>query len=491
MTPTRSSPATARRRRPWRGGDERRGRPAGEEQRCEQAPVAAVRGCDWFPLPARTPTPRRCGFGCVVHADMGRCYRRPAADPGREPRLQAPVKILYIVGFPRSGSTLLDRLVAANAGLLSAGEVRRVWERGLLADELCGCGQPFSACPFWTRVDRAGVRRSRRGRCAGDGLRDRSARGPPRPAGARWRAASWERGAAPSATPTCSGSTVRCSSVSGAPAIVDSSKDSTYALLLSKIEGLEVEFVHLVRDSRAVAFSWQRRRRRPEIVDREEYMPVIRPAGTAAGWSARNLSAEALRGFSGRYVRLRYEDLAADPDAALGEVLGDLPRAERRQRFAAGARRPPPHGLGQPHAPRRRTARGQTRRRVDVGDERSRPHHGHGALIAAPAPLRLSPLPRPHASRLGLMAPAGSGGAGRAGAVRERLRGRLSDVRRAVPGSTLARTAAIVLAVQVATGVARYRSRSSSRAAAAQRISGCTPSPSAGPSCWSCRRRSA
>jgi O-antigen/teichoic acid export membrane protein len=54
------------------------------------------------------------------------------------------------------------------------------------------------------------------------------------------------------------------------------------------------------------------------------------------------------------------------------------------------------------------------------------------------------------------MSPTAPGGAGRPGATRERLRGRLSDVRRALPGSPLARTAAIVLAVQVATGVARY-----------------------------------
>ena len=54
------------------------------------------------------------------------------------------------------------------------------------------------------------------------------------------------------------------------------------------------------------------------------------------------------------------------------------------------------------------------------------------------------------------MGAGGSGGAGRVGATREMLRSRLADVRRAVPGSALARTAGIVLAVQVATGVVRY-----------------------------------
>ncbi len=48
----------------------------------------------------------------------------------------------------------------------------------------------------------------------------------------------------------------------------------------------------------------------------------------------------------------------------------------------------------------------------------------------------------------------GAGASG--GAGRDMLRRRLADVRRAVPGSALARTAAIVLAVQVATGVVRY-----------------------------------
>ena len=50
----------------------------------------------------------------------------------------------------------------------------------------------------------------------------------------------------------------------------------------------------------------------------------------------------------------------------------------------------------------------------------------------------------------------GPGGAGRAGVIRERLQNRLSDVRRALPVSALARTAGVVLAVQVATGIARY-----------------------------------
>jgi hypothetical protein len=262
----------------------------------------------------------------------------------RDYRLPSPVKILYIVGFPRSGSTLLDQLLAADGGLVSAGEVRRIWERGFLANELCGCGQPFGSCPFWTRVvDEAfggpgGVdaRAMASAIAALDGRR------------ARWievgRRIRPFAGSAPNRLDEVLLPLYRAIlTISGAPAIVDSSKDSTYALLLSTIEGIEVEIVHLVRDSRAVAYSWQRRRRRPEIVDREEYMPVIRPAGAAAGWSARNVSAEALRRFSQRYVRLRYEDLVADPGMALPRVLGDLQPAPRAAGLSDGGRRPGLH----------------------------------------------------------------------------------------------------------------------------------------------------
>ncbi len=232
------------------------------------------------------------------------------------------VKVLYIVGFPRSGSTLLERLLGSQAGTFSAGELRRIWERGFLANELCSCGVPFRSCPFWTEVVEeafGGLAQVDAEALAGSiaALGDRRVRWP-----------QIARRLLPS-TGTATRSLDRVLlalyraivAVSGAPALVDSSKDSTYALLLSRVAGIEVEIIHLVRDSRAVAYSWQRRRRRPEVIERDEFMPLVRPSGTALGWSQRNGSAEALRWVSERYVRLRYEDLAADPQAELARLL--------------------------------------------------------------------------------------------------------------------------------------------------------------------------
>ena len=62
------------------------------------------------------------------------------------------VRIVYIAGLGRSGSTILDRLLGAQPEFHSAGEVASTWSQGVLEDRLCSCGQPFSSCAFWERV---------------------------------------------------------------------------------------------------------------------------------------------------------------------------------------------------------------------------------------------------------------------------------------------------------------------------------------------------
>ncbi len=74
------------------------------------------------------------------------------------------VKVLYILGAWRSGTTLLDRLLGQVKGFFSTGEIKVIWDRvfghvwGLGEysgeDVLCGCGIPFKSCPFWTGVFR-------------------------------------------------------------------------------------------------------------------------------------------------------------------------------------------------------------------------------------------------------------------------------------------------------------------------------------------------
>jgi hypothetical protein len=114
-------------------------------------------------------------------------------------------------------------------------------------------------------------------------------------------------------------------SVTGADLIVDASKEPHYSWILRSRPVLDVHFVHLVRDPRAIAFSWARVK--PETGFDGRVLLERRSALTSAIYhDVSNTAAEALwSGASGRYLRVRYEDLIADPVAAvatIGELVG-------------------------------------------------------------------------------------------------------------------------------------------------------------------------
>ena len=56
----------------------------------------------------------------------------------------------------------------------------------------------------------------------------------------------------------------------GCSVIVDSSKFASYGHLLASNPAFDVRVIHLVRDSRAVAHSWQRRKRRTQATGADE-----------------------------------------------------------------------------------------------------------------------------------------------------------------------------------------------------------------------------
>ena len=67
--------------------------------------------------------------------------------------------------------------------------------------------------------------------------------------------------------------------------IVDSSKHpSTGAWSSRQVPGIDLHVVHLVRDSRGVAYSWTKSVTRPEVPDGSELMPRFRPFVAAAWW---------------------------------------------------------------------------------------------------------------------------------------------------------------------------------------------------------------
>jgi hypothetical protein len=112
--------------------------------------------------------------------------------------------------------------------------------------------------------------------------------------------------------------------VSGASVVVDSSKYAAYASLVAQAPGLDLRALHLVRDSRAVAYSWRRRKRMPEVVSDERYMPLKPPWKSALYWDLEHVALhQVLRTFP-RCHLVRYDDLVSHPDEVLTAALDRL-----------------------------------------------------------------------------------------------------------------------------------------------------------------------
>jgi len=231
--------------------------------------------------------------------------------------------VVFIGGSGRSGSTLLECMLAELPEVTVLGEVAHLWKRGLLEDELCACSEPFHSCPFWREIGevafggwnnldahrmlalRDTVDRQRR-------LLVTMRRTPPR----RIRDDLAEY----------TGHYARiysaASAITGSPIVVDSTKESPTVMALSHCPDIDLKVLHLVRDSRAVAFSWQKSVERPEKTGAK--MPQLSPWTSTEWWLVNNGGIAGLRRHDVPVARVRYEDLVSDPAAIVASAWAEL-----------------------------------------------------------------------------------------------------------------------------------------------------------------------
>lgn len=235
-------------------------------------------------------------------------------------RPESAPRVLFVGGLGRSGSTLLELLLAASPEVCALGEVVHLWQRGLVDDDRCGCGQPFYRCEFWQAVgERAfgGWSQVDVGEVAALKAAVDRTRHLPRLAGARLPERL--RGPVDRYTDFYVRLYRAARAVSGAQVVVDSSKHASLAYALRWADQLDLRVLHLVRDSRGVAHSWAKAVRRPEVTNGEQYMPRWSPLTVCTLWTVQNLAFDRLRRRM-PVTRLRYEDLTADPETTLAAV---------------------------------------------------------------------------------------------------------------------------------------------------------------------------
>jgi len=242
------------------------------------------------------------------------------------------VRVLFVTGFPRSGSTVLGCLLNELPDAFFAGELDRLWTM-LQSHRVskCGCGERAGRCELWRSIVEAAVPELRtlappeRDRRLAelseeyDGLAAGSSRGTattPPPSGPSALMAALYR---------------EIARETGARVVVDSSKRPRHARSLARIPGIDPWLLHLVRDVRGAVFSRQRNRDLRLAEDRHPRPALARLrlallVADALRWMRDNLEARRARRWlpQGRYRRLRYEDFAAAPEEALASLASWL-----------------------------------------------------------------------------------------------------------------------------------------------------------------------
>ena len=221
---------------------------------------------------------------------------------------EGKIKVLYIAGSGRSGTTILARLLGEAQGFVSVGEAARylldlnLREKGLP----CACGHPVSECAFWKdliplvspELAAAGTELVRM-RHFPSLLRGQS-------------------GIAPKYQPILEAMAEvyrRILRHGGNTVAVDSSKNPSNALLLGLVPEVELHVLHLVRNPHDVVGSWTKKK---------GYLAVHPARKVIAWWWSYNLLSEALKRRAKTYRLLRYEDFVQHPGEALQQITADV-----------------------------------------------------------------------------------------------------------------------------------------------------------------------
>jgi sulfotransferase family protein len=235
------------------------------------------------------------------------------------------MRVLSIAGQGRSGSTLLERVLAELPGVCALGEAAHVWQDRLHEAERCGCGAWFAHCEFWRAVGQrafGGWHNVDRRRVVSLWSTVATTRTLPRlvsPAGDRLARI---REFADYHTRVYAAA----AEVTGARLVIDSTKYPALPFCLRWATDLDLRVVHLVRDPRGVAYSWTKQLARPEA-DAAAMVPRYRPARSALRWNAHNAAIDVLARLGGEGAnrqprrvpvrRIRYEDFVVAPRQAL------------------------------------------------------------------------------------------------------------------------------------------------------------------------------
>lgn len=227
------------------------------------------------------------------------------------------MKVVYIVGKGRSGSTIVGDFLGSLDGAFHAGELNKLWEYCLLGPHSCSCGETMPSCVIWSEVMRLARQDER---CAW------SFKHPGEMVALQHRWITFTGFAKSAMTradssryiQTMNGVYDAIQTVTGCETLIDGSKWALDPRILSPHANSENRVLHVVRDPRSVATSWQKSKIMP---DTQAPMPRFGAVHTSLSWSARVLASEWVRRNAGAAgYMLQFEHVENSVENTLSDV---------------------------------------------------------------------------------------------------------------------------------------------------------------------------
>lgn len=227
------------------------------------------------------------------------------------------IKVLYIAGFERSGSTIINRVLGQIEGFVAWGELRDIWQHGIAENRSCSCGNLFADCPAWQAIlteafgdcqqlDLAKITKLQR--------KTRSLVLPHHFGLLKDKAFESKTDDYLNALNLLYQA---IHTQTNSKVVVDSTKASWYGYVLNMLPVIDMYVVHVVRNPRGICYSLERRKQSGEP-ECQWYNPVH----ASLSWIAKNYSVEMLLNQDKtRYLRIRYEDFTNNPRDTVKLIL--------------------------------------------------------------------------------------------------------------------------------------------------------------------------
>ena len=245
------------------------------------------------------------------------------------------IKVLNIIGWGRSGSTVLGNVLGHCEGFFFGGELRNIWKLSLLKNRLCGCGVPLKECSFWNSVLKKSFGEVRNldvsliVKQLEKTTKSRAVALKFSPCGGKYFSSF--KYSLDAIRKLYSG----IQAETYCRVIVDATKAPLYSYFLSLVDELDVYVIHLIRDPRGIAYSRKKKIVQP---DKEStiYLEQFNPMNNSLLWNVRNLISEYLwKKYENKYLMVRYEDFALEPERTVSNILNFIGESNAKTPFVS------------------------------------------------------------------------------------------------------------------------------------------------------------